>query len=879
MNQLIAVMQMITRIWRAFSDLIRSKREERELDEELQFHLQNQIEQNVERGMNPEEARYAARRLFGGVEQVKERCRDLRGVNFVESVIQDIQFGLRQLRRNPGFTVVAVMTLAFGLGVNASVFSFLDAVLLRPLAVPGSSRVEVLHRGEATSFSYPNYVAYREGNHAFSALAAAMPTEATIDLEGRSEIITAEAVSANYQDVMRVPLTLGRWFSQEDQPLAVISYRVWKRRFHGDPKVIGKQVRSISAWFTVVGVAPPGFTGVSVPMDTDLWVPFRYWMKQFPALSKRMNNAASPTVMIFGRLRHGLTPAEASVDLNSVDARVRTLASTAGSRMAPIALTPVAGALNLGIRDELMPVMTVLAVVAGLVLLIACVNVGNLVLDRGAARRRELAARVALGASRRRVARQLLTESLLLAALGGLGGVLLGAWTNWLIESLIPALPIHLSIQLRVDDRVIAFTAAVTLVAALLVGMLPAWHSTRMDVFPVLKGEAAPPGQFRLRQAALVGQVAVSLVLLLSAGLLLYSILRLRATSPGFAVKNRLYAWTFISRPEFMPETGREFYTRTLQSLRALPGIRSAGLTHFLPLLVDTGSECVSDGHATPLQASHGTIGPGYLNTMAIPLLEGRDFTPSDTPRGPAVVIVNETLADRLWPHEGAVGRRVLIGCQKARAAAVVGVVRDSKTRSLTEAPHPYFYRAFSQNYTGLATIVIHTAGDPRAAVPMVRRTLLGEAKGVRIYALDTLAHEVEQSYWETRWIASLLVVFGLLALGLAAVGLYGVIAYRVTLRIHEIGVRMAFGARPRDIRWLVLRQGLAITLVGVAVGLAGSLAFTRLLSSFLGGISPLDPLILAGTAALWFIAAALACYLPARHAMKVDPAVALRHE
>jgi predicted permease len=792
--------------------------------------------------------------------------------------IQDVRFGLRMLVKNPGFTAVAVVTLALGIGVNTAVFSFLDAMLLRPLAVPEASRVVVVSRGEGTSFSYPDYVDYRDRNQAFVALTASMPTEASFDLAGSSETVTAEAVSANHQDVMRVPLILGHWFPDEDEPSAVVSYSAWKHRFHADPKVLGKQVRSLSAWYTVVGVAPPDFTGIFAPMKTDLWIPLKFWVNQFPRISGRFNDRANPSVMVFGRLKPGVTLAEASANLNGIDVQLRKAEPAAGKFTAPLSILPVRGAPDLGSRSASVPVIGLLTAVAGLVLLIACVNVGNLLLARGAARQRELAMRVALGGGRLRIVRQLLVESILLALLAGFGGLVLGAWTNTLMERLVPTLIINQTPRLSLDSRVLAFTLGVALAAALIFGLLPAWHSTRTDVFPLLNGKVVARRGFGLGQISLVGEVALSLLLLLSAALFLRSILRLRATDPGFAVKNRLYAWTFISPPEFTPETGRRFYTRAVESLSDLPGVKSAALAHFLPLL-DEGSDCVSNGPTSPFEATIGTTGPGYFNTMEIPLLEGRDFSALDGAGQPAVTIVNQTLSQRLWPRQSAVGRRIFIGCHEPGAATVVGVARDSKVRSLSEAPHPHFYRPFSQQYTGLATIIVQTKGKPEAEMGMIRRTLRDEAKSVRIYALEPIANHVEQSYWQTRWVASLLIIFGLLAMGLAVVGLYGVMAYHVTLRTTEFGVRMAVGAKPGDIQRLVLRQGFTIALVGIAIGLVGSLALTRLLARFLSGLNSLDPLTFVATAALWLAVAELACYIPARRATKVDPMVALRYE
>jgi putative ABC transport system permease protein len=850
---------------------------EKELDAELRAHIEHQTEKYIKSGMSPEEAARRARLEFGGIEQIKEDVRDGWGVRFISELAQDLRHGLRQLRRNPGFTVVAVLTLALGIGVNTSVFSFLDAVALRSLTVPRANRVVVVRRGDATRFSYPHYVNYRDGNHSFTALAATFPTEATLDFEGQSEPITAEAVSANYETVMRIPLFLGHWFTNEDEPEAVISYRAWMTRFHSDPKVLGKQVRSISEWYTVVGVAPRDFTGVFAPDPTELWVPLRYWAKPFPGIVRRFHDPSNPTVMIFGRLGNGVSAEQATANLRAIDTQIPEPNSE--TRSTPLTATIVQGAPDTGNRNQLMPIIWLFAGVALLVLLIACANIGNLILARGSARQREIAIRVALGAGRLRVVRQLMTETFLLALMGGAGGLTLATWTDHFLESLSPAMLIRVSLRLSIDARIVGFTLLLTLLTMFLLGLLPAWHTSRSDVYAALKGDNIPPRQFQLRQVSLVAQVAICLLLLVCAGLFVRSIVRLRDVNPGFAVKNRLYAWTFISPPDFTRKTGPQFYKRAVERLRYLPGVRNAGLVHFLPLVFDDGSDCVSSGGAAILHVTHGTIGPGYLKTMEIPLLDGRDFSAEDGPGSPSVVIANETLASRFWPHQNAVGRRILIGCKKPETAEVVGVTRDSKVLSLSDGPRPYFYRPFSQNYTGLATIVIQTDGNPRTAMPTVRRALLDLSKSVRIYALNTVAYHVDQSYWKTRWISSLLVIFALLALGLAAVGLHGVIAYWATLRTHEIGIRMALGAEKGDVFRMVIGQGLRLALIGVAIGIAGALALTRFLSSLLYGVKPTDPPTFIAVSLILIAVALLACYIPARRAAKVDPMVALRYE
>lgn len=450
---------------------------------------------------------------------------------------------------------------------------------------------------------------------------------------------------------------------------------------------------------------------------------------------------------------------------------------------------------------------------------------------------------------------------------------------NVLFGSLPVEAQVALHLDLSLNSRVFAFALGLSFVCTLLCGLFPAWRTVRQDVYPVLKGGSAPRQRTRLRHASLAAQVALSLILLLSSGLFLRSIYRMRAADPGFAVRNRFYVLTFVSAPEFTDATGFEFYQQTLERLRKLPGVRSAALTRFLPLMA-TGQEndCLSADGSSPFTATVGVISPGFLSTMQIPLLEGRDFNAADRGSSPPVVLVSRNLAKRLWPERSAVGRQLRFGCANGTAAEVVGVVRDTNIRTLGEAPQPHFYRPFAQRYTGLATLVVETFPNATAATA-IRAAIRAESAGARIYALDSLAAHVERSYWAVRWESTVLILFGMLALVLAAVGLYGVMAFHVTQRAQEIGLRMALGARSASVYRLILREGMKITLLGVFFGIFASAGLTRLLARFLSGLNPTDPLTFAATALLWVGVALLACYLPARRAANVDPMVALRYE
>ena len=867
--------------------MFRRKRKASDFSSEIESHIQLEAERLREQGLSETDAQAAARRAFGNITQAQERFYESHRSLWLDHLWQDIRFGLRMLRKNPGFTFLAVLCLALGIGVNTSIFTVLDFTLLRPLPVMAPDQMTILSRAGNPQISYPDYAEYRDRNQALTALAASLPTESSLDANDETHLAAAEAVSGNYSETMGLSTTLGRWFTDENEPVAVLSYGAWRKFFNGDPHVLGRRVRSETQWYTVIGVASPKFTGIYTPIETAIWVPLRMWTRQYPDAQAHLLDRAHPwpLVMVFGRLRAHVSSSEAAANLNALDILIQrenpTVSKTA---TAPLTLEIIHGAPSPVTRRGAVPFVTLLFLVVSVVLLIACVNVGNLLLARGAARERELSVRATLGASKARLLRQLLMETLMLSLLGTAGGLFLGQWTNHLLNVLFGSLPVEAQVALRLDlsinSRVFAFALGLSFVCTLLCGLFPAWRTIRRDVYPVLNGGRAPRQRAGLRHASLVAQVALSLILLLCSGLFLRSIYRMQASDPGFAVQNRFYVLTFVSAPEFSQATGLQFYQQTLKRLQNLPGVRSVALTRFLPLMA-TGqeSDCVSTEGISPFTATLGVISPDFLSTMQVPVLEGRDFSGSDTVSSPPVVLVSQNLAKRLWPDRSAVGQRLRFGCADGATAEVVGVVRDTNIRTLGEAPQPHFYRPFAQRYTGLATLVVETFSNPAAIAPAIRAAIRAESAGARIYALEPLSSHVERSYWAVRWESSILILFGVLALVLAAVGLYGVMAFHVTQRTQEIGLRMALGARSSSVHQLVLREGMKITLLGIAFGILASLGLTRLLARFLSGLNPTDPLTFAGTALLWISVALLACYLPARRAAKVDPMVALRYE
>jgi predicted permease len=784
---------------------------------------------------------------------------------------QDLIYSLRLMRRSPGFAGLAILCLALGIGVNTAVFSMLNFLFFRPLPVRAPDRLVMLSRDGSPLIPWQDYRDLKDRSQTLAGMAASDPTESSLEFDGETHSAAAEAVSLDYPRVIGVRPFLGRWFEREDEPSAVIGYRTWQRLFHGDPNVLGKRVRSETQWYTIVGVAPEEFAGIYLPLNMDIWVPYQTWSRQYPGLTAR--------VFVFGRMRPGIAAQQVGVELNALMTRIERQRPRSAVAPGPLLVERVRGVPNPGSRRNSVPMAAVLMGVVGTVLLIACVNIGNLLLARGAAREREFSMRIALGARRMRIVRQLLTESLLLALAGGLAGFVLGAWISRLLQILLPttAFGEALRLDLAPDVRVAAFCAALALAATFLFGLAPAWRASRTDVLPALKGSAGT-ASFGLRRVSLVAQVALSMLLLLTAGLFLRTLLAFETADPGFAVKNRLYVTLLASQPEFTPRSALQFYGRTIEHLRGMPGIKNATVTNLLPLTpINPG--CVAAPGYHPMPATSSVISPRYLATMRIPLVAGRDFAVTDVGDSLPVAIVNQTLAERLFPHGSPIGQHLNWGCQESRSLEVIGVAHDARVVSLGERPTPHVYLACSQNCGGVENIIVETAADAGAMLEPVRKAIIAANSGARIYGVHPLSEWVDRSYWQVRWTASMLGAFGGLALILAAVGLYGVVAYHVSLRTREIGVRMAIGAQPGDVLRLILRQGLGLALAGAALGWLLAVLLGRALSRMLYGVSPTDLPTYTAVTLVWIAVGLAACYLPARRASRVDPGIALRYE
>ncbi|MEZ5402113.1 MAG: ABC transporter permease [Bryobacteraceae bacterium] len=792
---------------------------------------------------------------------------------------RDFHYALRTVRRNPGYATAAMLCLALGIGVNTSIFSLIDELFFRPLPVPEPARVVRFSKERNESFLWQDTVELRKRNGSFANLAAYSAGMTGIEVNGVAQVAMAEWISADYDDALRLPAHRGRWFTPADEargaePAAVISHRLWTRYYGQDPGIIGKTIRIETEYYRIAGVAPAGFSGVFPPHDCSVWIPYTV----FPPFRKRLEAGATTRASLIGRLRPGVSIAAARNEADALDTRIRhdfpRPQDPNRPDHIPFTLTTASGAVPQAQR-MMLPFAALMLLVVGAVLLIACVNVANLLLARASVRRHEMDVRRALGASRWRLVRQSLAESAVLAA-GGAGlGLLLGGWANHTLGLMLPAMPKALNVALHLDLnwRVAAITAAVSLGAALLFGLSPALEQTRATI--------SHTRQSRRRDALVVVQVAVSLLLLITAGLFLRALSSAENLDPGFATGQRLTARLYISPPEYTEESGRVFYQRLLDEVTAAPGVRGAALSYSLPFSFNGGACLSANRTAEPRRAGASTIAGDYFRVMKIPIESGRAFGPQDTAASERAIVVNQTLARRYFPGEDVIGKAVWLGCNDGdrQPARVVGVARDSKYSAVGEAAEPYLYRPHSQDWTGLMVLFVHTPGEPDGFIPTLNGILTRLDPKLRMLETLPLAEHVSRSLWQVRWEASMLAAFGFLAIVLGAIGLYGVVAYAVAQRTREIGIRMAMGARREDVVWMVLARGLRLTAIGIAAGLALAAAITRFLRSFLYGVSPMDPLTFAAAALFWIAVAMLASYVPARRAARVEPVVALRYE
>ena len=812
----------------------------------------------------------------------------------MEAIWRDVRYATRMLLKSPGFALVAVVSLGLGIGVNTAIFSLVNAVLFRPLPAISEPDRLVWFTG---SSSYPNYEDYLDQNDVFTGmLASAGKSEFSLGGDARPELVKGEFVTASYFSVLGVKAEIGRGFlADEDHApngqVVVISHNLWQNRFGSNPDLIGKPISVNGLSFTVAGVAPKGFIGTEVGIDRDLWMPMIVFSQLNPRATDTDSGAARDRLVnrdmhwlnVVARLKPGVSREQAEAAMTTIADRVSKANGERKNdeRLRSVRLISVAGGLDPRDRREAVPLSVMLMAVVALVLLVACANVASLLLSRGALRQKEMAIRQAMGATRRRLIRQLMTESMLLAFIGGAVGLLLGLWTVDLLKALSSATPLG-TVDFGLDYRVLGFALLTSIVTGLIFGVAPALQASRPDLVPALKNESVTFGRHRrsrLRSAFVIVQVTLSFVLLIGSGLFIRSLQNAQAIDPGFDSRHGLTMPLDLGLLRYDKQQGQEFYRQLTDRVRTLPGVEQASLVRFVPLGFSYAQrEVVVEGasDAGGVDVGFNIIGDDYFNTMGIPLLRGREFKPEDSTSG---VIINETLASEAWPGEDPIGKRVSLTGIKGPYEDIVGIVKDGKYSTLGERSRPFVYQRLRQNYESKMTLVVRTTSEPLDVADAVRGQVYELNPNLPVAEVQTLASQVSLSLYPARLTAGLLGVFGLLALALASVGIYGVVAYSVSNRTHEFGIRMALGADPRDLLSLVLREGLVIASIGLAIGLVLAFVASRLISSFLYGLSPSDPLTFLAISLLLVGVALGACFVPARRASKLDPMIALRHE
>ena len=820
----------------------------------------------------------------------------------MQTLLKDVRYGVRMLLKNPGVTLVAIITLAFGIGANTAIFSGVSAFLFRPLSVPNATELirplEITEDREVTDeMSYPDYLDYRNQSTSFTGLAAEDMVQAAIDSENQNDVIWGQVVSANYFDVLNVTPALGRGFLQDEDKtiganaVVVLSHSFWQRRLDSDPNIVGKVVQLNNRAYQVIGIAPEKFIGTKFALALDFWVPISMTedLRRSPGM---LTERGSHWMNVIGRLKPGVSIAQASAEMNAIAARLNqaypdTRANTTQAKV----MTEIDGRWE-DMGGVFKSAGAIAMAIVGLILLIACANVANLMLARAAARRKEIGIRLALGANRARLIRQLLTESLLLSLIGGGLGLLLAFWVTDLMQGFVPVIEYNIvSNFFAIDTRALLFTLAITLATGLIFGLAPAWHSSNPDVVPVLKGaaEVAPQGKrraFTLRNVLVVAQVSLSLVVLVCGALFIKSFRKAQTMDPGFNNANGLIISLSPTLIGYEEEQSRNFYRQALERVSHVPGVEAATYARPLPLGDSSNSNgpILKEGE-TLARGSAGrnimytVVSSGYFKTMQIPFVEGRDFDDRDTRKTQRVIIVNERMAEMLWPGESAIGKHVFIGPESHDAIEVVGVVKTGKYRNLAEDPKPFFYYAMGQLRPTTMVMIIRGSVDPRSLVAPIRSQIQALDRRVPMFAVKTMAEHMTYALWAPNMAASFSLAFGVLAILLSAVGLYSVMAYVVSQRTREVGIRMALGADRSDVMKMITRQGMRLAVIGVGIGLVLALALARVLSSLLIGVSGYDVPTFLLVPAMLAAVALVACYLPARRATKVDPLIALRYE
>jgi predicted permease len=875
--------------------LFRRRRLDEDLDEELRTHVEMAAERNQKRGMSAEQARREALLGLGGVEQTKQIYREQRGLPMIETTLQDLRYGFRMLWRSPGFSILAILCLTLGIGANAAVFSWMEGILFRPypavahqerlLAVAGTARSET----GPTGVSWPDFNDLQKNSTLMETFFVSKITGVTLSIGDRAQSTTGSIVSANYFDAIGVRPILGRGFEPGEDtgrnahPVTVISYQLWKERYKSDPEIVGKTERLNGVQHTIIGVGPEGFYGTFVGWAMQFWVPASM-EEVFEAGGYKLEDRGARWIESFVRLKPGVTLEQAQQEISAVAKRLEAdypeTNRGRGIKLWQLWETPFNNA------GALLPTLEIMFAVVVFVLLIACANVGNLLIVRSFGRRHEMTVRAAVGAGRGRLLKQLLTEGLLLSVIGAAGGLLVAQWCRRALVLLFPVRGgVSMYLPGELDWRVLALSACVGLVSTLLFGLVPAIQGSKIDLAAALKSEmggvVGGHGKSWIRLGLVLVQVSLSFVMLVGAGLLLQSLQKIRSGSPGFSTQGVLETYVDLQGAGYDEPRAKTFQDNLIERVQGLPGVESAAFTRLSPLGFRSYSESKIevDGYQAPPEeqpmVEYIEVSPAYFSTMGIPLVSGREFTRSDNETAAPVAVVNETMAAQYWRGKDPVGDRVQV---KGKWRQVVGVAKDSRYRSVRETPMAFFYVPLKQNFSVDAVLIMRTRLGPEKMATALAREMHALDASLAPYELITTQEAVDRSTSRQQVALTLVGVLGGLALLLATVGLYGVMSYVVSQSNRELGLRMALGAGASDVMRLVMSQGLALTAGGVALGAAAALGLTRLLGNMLYKVSPRDPLAFGSACVVLAIATLAACFLPAWRATRTDPARALRN-
>jgi predicted permease len=873
--------------------IFRRSRMEREMDAELRFHLQAYAEDLMRNGVTREEAARRAQLEFGGVERVKEEGREARGIHFFDTLLHDLRYSSRTLRKNPGFAAIVVLTVALGIAANSTIFSMVSRFVLRPAPVGDPATLLSLHTthdGEVccNSFSWPIFSDVRDQARSFSGVAAFYElVPASIAGNGEPQRVWGQSTTANYFDVTELHMAAGRGFTSEEEhlPVVVLSYSLWQSRFGGDPAIAGKGIVLSGRPYTVVGVAPPFFRGLDLILDCQFWVPLGN-VNQLAPNTSDLQGRDHHWLEVAGRLKPGVSRAQASAELKLLAQRFAQAHPETdkggGFRFEQ------AGSLNPRDGDTVLLFLGALSLVVLLVLAIACANVANLLLARASGRQREMAVRLALGATHGQLMRQLLTESVMLGLSGGVLGVLLSIWATQALSTFHMPAPVPLDLKVSVDWRVLIYTFALSVGTGLLFGVAPAWAASRTILSGALKGEellARPGSRWSMRNVLVVAQIAMSLVLLCATGLFLRSMQSASSIDIGFRSRGALMMSVDPRLNGYTAERTVQFLNEVRERVAALPGVVSAACTDSVPLNGGNRSDGFDVVGRRPTDGVDNTVdlfmaSPGYFETIGTPLIAGRDFA-NESAMAPKVAVVNEAFVQRFFKNENPLGQHVSDG---GVIFEIIGVAKNVKSRTLGENLRPVLYRSLAQSVDSDPslsgyTVVVQTSGVTTGLEEAVRRDIQALDPTLAVYNPQTMEEHVRDALFLPRLAGTLFGVFGGVGLLLAGIGLYGVMSYAVSRRTREIGIRTALGAQVKGVQRFVIRQGMLLVFIAVALGMAVAFAVAKVFTAFLYGVQPHDvttfvavPVFLAGVALL-------ACWIPARRAARVDPMVALRYE